>query len=171
MVNKKDKVMGKKILFGKKTYIFIAMLAVAGALYIFESKIDAGALQNGGSYHKNVKAVNGKINIPLSDLNDDKAKYFRYKFSDTTVDFFVVRSSDGVLRAAFDSCDVCFREKKGYTQNGDLMVCNNCGQTFPTNRINIEKGGCNPAPLDRKVVGEKLVIDIVDLYAGKKYFL
>jgi uncharacterized membrane protein len=50
------------------------------------------------------------------------------------------------------------------------MVCNNCGQRFPSERINVEKGGCNPAPLDRTVDGSDLVIKINDIEGGKKYF-
>ena len=79
-------------------------------------------------------------------------------------------SSDGVVRAAFDACDVCFREKKGYSQDGDLMVCNNCGLVFPSERINIEKGGCNPAPLERKTVGNNVLISVSDIYKGLKFF-
>jgi uncharacterized membrane protein len=46
------------------------------------------------------------------------------------------------------------------------MVCNNCGQRFPSVKINEIKGGCNPAPLNRKVVGDKLVIKVADIIEG-----
>jgi uncharacterized membrane protein len=84
--------------------------------------------------------------------------------------FFVLKSSDGVIRAAFDSCDVCFRERKGYRQEGDLMICNNCGQAFPSVRINIEKGGCNPAPLERTTLGSDVVLQVSNIYRGVGYF-
>ncbi|MEM3554980.1 MAG: Fe-S-containing protein, partial [Candidatus Micrarchaeaceae archaeon] len=60
--------------------------------------------------------------------------------------------------AAFNACDVCYPARKGYHQEGDVMVCNNCGRRFPTNQINIVRGGCNPAPLERAVDGDTLVI-------------
>ena len=50
------------------------------------------------------------------------------------------------------------------------MICNNCGQTFPTNRINVEKGGCNPAPLKRTVANGQLIINVEDIYSGIRYF-
>ena len=81
-----------------------------------------------------------------------------------------MKSSDGVIRAAFDACDTCFREKKGYHQEGDLMVCNICGLEFESNKINEVRGGCNPAPLDRNVDGESLVIKAESLQEGVKYF-
>ena len=86
------------------------------------------------------------------------------------MNFFVVKSNDGVIRAAFDACDVCFPAKKGYTQDGDFMICNNCGRRFHSSRINVVEGGCNPAPLQREVIGDQLVIKTSDVIPGARYF-
>jgi len=109
--------------------------------------------------------------IPISSINDGKAHFYEFpSVTGKTIRFFVLKSSDGVFRAAFDACDVCFREKKGYRQEGDIMVCNNCGMKFPSTKINVEKGGCNPSPLERAVVGDSLVIRKSDIEAGVRYF-
>ena len=68
--------------------------------------------------------------------------------------YFVLKSSDGTVRAAFDACDVCYAQKKGYQQEGDEMVCGNCGQRFPSAQINEVEGGCNPSPIERTVKGQ-----------------
>ena len=108
---------------------------------------------------------------PASQFADGKAKHFTYKTADgITVKYFVVKSSDGVIRAAFDACDVCWPEGKGYTQKGDFMVCNNCGKQFKTTRVNEVSGGCNPAPLTRKVENNQVVIKSEDIEKGKRYF-
>jgi len=120
--------------------------------------------------HKSIEAVSGEVRIPVGEVSDGKAHYFSFEASGTTVKFFLVKSSDGVIRAAFDACDVCFRSKKGYTQEGDFMICNNCGRRFHTSRINIEQGGCNPAPLNRTVDGQHLVIKVADLGPGARFF-
>lgn len=120
--------------------------------------------------HKSVSAVNDEVLIAVKALDDGKAHYFVYKGKNTDIKFFVIKSVDGVLRAAFDACDVCFHEKKGYDQDGDLMICNNCGMKFHSTRINEVKGGCNPAPLDREVVGENLVIKLKDILPGSRFF-
>jgi uncharacterized membrane protein len=83
--------------------------------------------------------------------------------------FFVLKSSDGIIRSAIDACDVCYKSGKGYVQDGDFMVCNNCGRRFASNRINEVKGGCNPAPLSRKIIGSNLLIAMADIDENSWY--
>ena len=120
--------------------------------------------------HEKVRAENGRVAIPVDRVSDGKAHYFRFQDGGTELKFFVLKSSDGVIRAAFDACDVCFREKKGYSQDKDFMVCNNCGMKFHSSRINEVAGGCNPSPLKRSVEGDAVVVAVSDLVAGKGYF-
>lgn len=116
-------------------------------------------------------AVGADVAIPVADLADGAAKFFRYTTAaGRDVRFFVMRSSDGVIRAAFDSCDVCYREKKGYRQEGDEMVCVNCSQRFPSTSINEVRGGCNPAALDRVVRNGQVILTAAALNAGAWYF-
>ncbi len=123
-----------------------------------------------GGKFKILKPKDGKLIIPIKDVNDGKAHYFKAKSGDgTMVDFFLVQSADGIIRAAVDSCDVCYRSGKGYIQEGNVMVCTNCGRRFATDRINEVKGGCNPAPLARVVDGKNLVISMNDINANAWY--
>lgn len=117
-----------------------------------------------------VSAKNGAVRLALSDVADGKAHFYTYDTGGGTVGFFVVKSPDGVTRAAFNACDVCFPERKGYSQDGQFLVCNNCGQRFHVSRVGEVKGGCNPAPLTRSVEGGDLVIRTADLAAGAGYF-
>lgn len=100
-----------------------------------------------------------------------KARHYNYKTDDgVVIRYFIMKSSDGVIRAAFDACDVCWGENKGYSQKGDFMVCNNCGRQFPSVRINEVRGGCNPAPLNRKVENGTVIIRVADILEGTRYF-
>jgi hypothetical protein len=116
-----------------------------------------------------VTAEDGLVRLAVNDISPT-ARFYTYQASGKTVRFFVLKSSDGVIRAALDACDVCFAAKKGYHQEGDLMVCNNCGNRFPSVSINEVQGGCNPVPLLREVQGNSLIIKAADLAAGVKYF-
>ena len=117
-----------------------------------------------------VVSEDGVIRLPLSTFDDHKAHHYTYMNLGRPIEFFVLKSKDGVVRAAFNACDVCFGSKKGYTQDGDYMVCNNCGRRFPADQINVVHGGCNPSPLDRTVEGDTLTIQVEDIIAGQDYF-
>jgi uncharacterized membrane protein len=107
---------------------------------------------------------------PVSLFADGKARHFEYVYGGFTIRYFVVKSSDGVIRAAYDACDVCWPAGKGYYQDGDDMVCRNCGRRFASVLLNEVQGGCNPAPLTRHVDNGQVVIRIEDILAGKRYF-
>lgn len=116
-------------------------------------------------------ALGKEIEHPVSLFQDGKARHFQIDIGDgISVRYFVIKSSDGVLRAAFDACDVCWYSKKGYYQEGDYMVCRNCGKRFASIKVNELRGGCNPAPLEREVVGGNLVIQVKSILEGRKYF-
>ena len=117
-----------------------------------------------------VKAVDGEVRIPLLEVEDGKARHYVYKTDTKEITFFLVKSPDGVIRAAFDACDVCFHAKKGYSQDGQFMICNNCGMRFHVSKINQVEGGCNPAPLNRTVSGANLVIKVADILPGARFF-
>lgn len=112
----------------------------------------------------------GDVTLPLSQVNDGKAHFYTYDANGTTVKYFVLASKDGTVRAALDACEVCYPQQKGYHQAGDAMQCNNCGKTFPSAKINVITGGCNPIPLKRTVSGGDLVITASSLQAGGQYF-
>jgi len=141
-------------------------------LFLIAGLVLAGCSSNStaGKSGGLITPVNGKLEIPIASISDGKSHHYQVQADDgTMVTFFVLKSADGVLRAAVDSCDVCFRSGLGYYQEGDNMVCKNCGQKFASNKINVIKGGCNPAPLDRTVIGDKLVINMRDININSWY--
>lgn len=155
----------------RKYFVLVGMVVVLSAV--------AGYLILGGGSSEGVPKTNARtisapgqdVQIPLSEVGDGKAKFYNYTLADNQkVSFFVVKSSDGIIRAAFNACDVCYEHQRGYRQEGNDMVCNNCGQHFPSDRVNEVKGGCNPAPLERRVEGDHLVIKANDLRQGAFYF-
>lgn len=123
-----------------------------------------------GSRVQVLTPVNGQVEIPLTAISDGAAHHFKVQASDgTMVTFFTLKSNDGVIRAAIDACDVCYKAGKGYVQEGDYMVCLNCGQKFHESKINVLRGGCNPAPLERRIVGDKLIVQMADIDKNRWY--
>ena len=114
----------------------------------------------------------GRFTYQLSLFDDGKARHYQYADAEnkTTIGYFILKSTDGVIRAAFDACDVCWRAGKGYYQEGSSMVCRNCGRRFESVMVNEIQGGCNPAPLKRTIEGDQVVILEDDLKKGYTYF-
>lgn len=140
----------------------ILIVAAVAGWFVFGQGVGSGIVS--------VTAEKGMVNLKIADLDDGKAHYFKFATAKGDINFFVVKSVDGVMRAAFDACDVCYQEKMGYRQEGDFMVCNNCDQQFRTDLVNEVTGGCNPAPLARSIEGSVLRIAQADILKGAWYF-
>ena len=145
----------------------ILVLTVSHSAY---SGLGQNIFQLFGKKVPELTPVQHQLTIPVSTFDDGKAHHFKVKAADgIMVTFFALKSKDGIIRAAIDACDVCYRSGKGYKQEGDYMVCQNCGQKFSSNKINEIKGGCNPAPLKRTIQKENLIISMEDINANSWY--
>jgi uncharacterized membrane protein len=143
-------------------------LAIGIGLFLFKGT-GKGPSTRVSTQQKTTVASN--VTYPVELFRDGKARHFQYIAGNgMTIKYFILKSSDGVIRAAFDACDVCWPAAKGYYQDGDFMICRNCGRRFASVRVNEVRGGCNPAPLSREIVEGKLVIKVGDILEGKQYF-
>ncbi|MBT3258154.1 MAG: DUF2318 domain-containing protein [Deltaproteobacteria bacterium] len=175
--NKKAAVLGnekKKKKIVPYTVLSICAILVIAAVVFFQGNVQSSqnrsVVQNVGQGNKGLSQVQ-VVTYPTTLFDEGKAKHFEFRTDNgITVKYFVLKSSDGVIRAAFDACDVCWPSGKGYYQEGDKMVCRNCGKRFASVKINVVKGGCNPAPLNRKIDGDNLVIQVADILEGQSYF-
>jgi hypothetical protein len=157
--------MGKNRKSGMNVGLVVFLMLLIGVTAAF-----AFNLPGVGKYEK-VKPANGMVFVPLSKVSDGSAHFFRLEESGKEFHFFIVKGSDGAIHTAFDACDVCFKEKKGYVQAGDKMQCKNCNQKFAITRIGAASGGgCNPSHLPAKVDGRGVSIAVSDLVAGARFF-
>ncbi len=148
------------------------VVIVAGAIVFFGVMllVTVGG-RSSGPQAETITGAGQDLTLPAAQFDDGKARFYRYvTAAGREIRFFVMKSSDGVVRAAFDACDTCYREKKGYHQEGDTMVCNNCGKAFHSKDINVLQGGCNPAPLERSTSGGRVTLSAAALNAGASYF-
>lgn len=159
--------------------LVIVVALIAGAVYALTRPTPATtaaasqpvtAATSGHAPYPQVVAENGAVRFAAATFDDHEAHYYTYMHNDQPIEFFVLRSEDGVIRAAFNACDVCFQSLRGYSQDGNEMVCTNCGLRFPADQINVVRGGCNPSPLDRAMEGDTLVLQAEDIVAGLRYF-
>ena len=155
----------------KRTTLHIALAALA---LVAVAVIAAVVMMNRGGAEvataTTAAAPGGDVTLPLAEVSDGQAHFYSYDAGGATVKYFVLADKDGTVRAALDACEVCFAQKKGYHQEGDSMVCNNCGKVFPSDQINVITGGCNPIPLDMTTSGGNLTITTDSLTQGVQYF-
>lgn len=152
----------------KKILLGLVLAAVVAGGYFLRGNANGQATSA-----KPIAASPGpaSVRIPIAEIDSGKAKFFDHKIAgDKVVRFFVMKSSDGVYRAALDTCDVCYAAKKGYFQSGDEMVCRKCSRRFPSAKINEVSGGCNPVGIPRTIADGHVVIAANDLEAGKSFF-
>ena len=170
-----DKIAAKKaaVLGTEKRNRLPIFVGIVGAILIIGAAVIYANLNGGNpSAVASAPAATGStsVSFPASLFEDGKARHFEHVDGKHTIRYFVLKSSDGILRAAFDACDVCWPAGKGYYQEGDSMVCRNCGRRFASVLVNEVKGGCNPAPLNRTMDNGKLVIQVKDILEGRQYF-
>jgi len=117
---------------------------------------------------KGAKAIleNGEVKLNAFEFDDNQVRFYNIEMpSGKTIYFFVVKDKNGIYRAAASACQVCFKTYKGFRQEGNEMVCNNCGNRYPIEKIATEKGGCNPGPINPnlEVKNGQIIIKQVDI--------
>jgi uncharacterized membrane protein len=147
----------------------IALTVLLGT-FLFAFPASAALFGFLGDSMENVAAKDGVVAVDASSLDRMNARHYRYREDGKTVRFFVVRDGQGVVRAALDACEVCWREGKGYQLKNGTMLCVNCGRQFPFARIGLAAGGCNPHPVPYKVENESVMIAAQELMLGARYF-
>lgn len=87
---------------------------------------------------------NGDIVIQEADITKNMS-YINYDADGVTVQFLAVRAGDEV-RLAYNTCQSCSPSPYAYfVQNGNKLVCQNCGLTFAAENVGAGGYGCNPA--------------------------
>lgn len=85
--------------------------------------------------------------IPISDISTT-VSFYPVKVEGTLMEVIAVMDSDGNIRTAFNTCQICYGSGRGYyVQDGDVLVCQNCGNRFTIDEVEIQTGGCNPLPI------------------------
>lgn len=102
----------------------------------------------------------GDVVIQIADITET-ATFYSYDSNGTKMGLFAVKASDGTVRTALNTCQICNGSPYAYfTQQDDTFQCLNCGNIYSLDMIEQERGGCNPVPImaDEKTVTDKEII-------------
>ncbi|MGH9745671.1 MAG: Fe-S-containing protein [Candidatus Acidiferrales bacterium] len=102
-------------------------------------------------------AQNGQARIPLSQLMDSSLHYYTAEVNQADVRFLVIHKSGGDYAAALDACQIC--GPVGYRQEGQNVICRNCGAAIYIPSIG-QSGGCNPIAVKSRVENGEVVVDL-----------
>lgn len=153
MTNKKNQ---KKKSINPLLPVSIIVIAVAvilvGTDFTSRFKKDTNtAVTKESSNPNNSEAVNTNDNgdvVINADNITDKAAFYEYDYNGTAVGLFAVKASDGTIRTALNTCQVCNGSPYAFfNQQEDQFQCQNCGNLFNLDMIGQERGGCNPIPI------------------------
>jgi high-affinity iron transporter len=102
-------------------------------------------------------ANGSEVRIPLAELTDASLHFYSAEVDSATIRFFVIHKTGGDYAAALDACQIC--GGVGYRQEGQNIICRNCGAVMNAPSIGMS-GGCNPIPLQSRVEGTDVVVNL-----------
>lgn len=148
----------------KKTTIIIlviAVFAIAGATFAMTQPKGGEQASAVGTAKEAVLNESGDMLISAADITETPTFYV-YNELDSKMEIIAVKASDGTIRTAFNTCQVCYNSGKGYYKmEGELLTCQNCGNRFGRDQVEVTKGGCNPVPITdeyKKTDGDNIVV-------------
>ena len=159
--NQSQRTFSKRKRFQGISMLGILMLAVV-ALAVSKNNVIQAEIEK-----------NGDLRILKSEVTH-QVKFYPYMADGVKMEVLAVKASDGSIRTAFNTCQVCFDSGRGYyIQEGNELVCQNCGSRFPVDRIEKIKNGCNPVPITadlKKDDGKSITISKAILVKAKGLF-
>lgn len=139
--------------------LYVVVVLMLGAEFVYAQAMNAPSPADV------LTAQNGEVRIPVSQLSDSTVHFYRADLGDTSVRFIVVREANDQYVTALDACQIC--GSKGYKQEGQNVVCRNCGAVIYIPSIG-SKGGCNPIPVKSRVEGGTVIVNLTDLAGSAK---
>lgn len=125
-------------------FLAVAVVLAAVAVLLLPGQVK----KSGGSSSGSAVLSTGSDLVIRTEEIGTEASYFDYDAEGTTVQVFAVRASDGTVRLALNTCQVCSGSPYAYfVQEEDVFVCQNCGNRFASTAVGRESGGCNPVPI------------------------
>jgi uncharacterized membrane protein len=111
--------------------------------------------------------------IQIADITEN-ALFFPVVIDGTQMEVLAVKTADGTIRTAFNTCQVCYASGRGYfVQQETVLVCQNCGRRYRMNQVERQAGGCNPVPIfpaDKTVTASTVTISKEYLQKAKSIF-
>jgi len=141
----------------QRRWSFAAAISCVLVVVSLAAEFAYGRAMNAPSPAKMLVAQDNRVSIPLSDLTDSSLHFYTADVNNTTIRFLVIHKTNGEFAVALDACQICGRA--GYRQEGQNVICRNCGASIYAPSIG-SQGGCNPIPVKSSVAGGEVIVDL-----------
>jgi uncharacterized membrane protein len=132
-----------------------SLLGCAAAVETPAAKTAAGAVETPKATVSAQAGDTADLTIPVDELSETP-RFYAAKVDGTPMEVIALVASDGTVRTAFNTCQVCYSSGRGYYKaEGDELVCQNCGNRFTGDAVGVTGGGCNPVPITEQERSER----------------
>jgi len=123
------------------------LVLLAAAFFLVKGLTAPKTAAPSGASLTSVAETGADVSIAKSEITET-AKFIPYNAGGTNMELIAVKAPDGTVRTALNTCQVCYDSGRGYyVQEGDELVCQNCGNRFQISQVEKQKNGCNPVPI------------------------
>ena len=136
--------------------IAIVFVVIVGVIFFLNNNNTTSDITN--STNNIMPTTNDGIIIDTTTLTT-KVLFIDYVIDGTKMQVMSVIDSNGTPRVALNTCQSCNGSPYAYfVQDGESIVCQNCGQYFAIDVMGIAKDGCNPIPVEYNIDDDNIII-------------
>jgi high-affinity iron transporter len=141
----------------QRRWSFAAAILCVAVVISFAGEYVYGRVAAAPSPAKTLVAQDNLVRIPLSELTDSSLHFYTADVNGSVIRFLVIHKQNGDYATALDACQIC--GTAGYRQEGQNVICRNCGASIYIPSIG-QSGGCNPISVKSRVRGGEVIVDL-----------
>jgi len=141
----------------QRRWSFAAAILCVAVVVSFAGDYVYGRVAAAPSPARTLTAQDNLVRIPLSELTDSSLHFYTADDDGSVLRFLVIHKLNGDYAVALDACQIC--GTAGYRQEGQSVICRNCGAAIYIPSIG-QSGGCNPISVKSRVEGGEVIVDL-----------
>src|ERR1700723_35714 len=141
----------------QRRWSFAAAILCVAVVISFAGDYVYGRVAAAPSPARTLTAQDNLVRIPLSELTHSSLHFYTADVDGSVIRFLVIHKLNGDYAVALDACQIC--GPAGYRQEGQSVICRNCGAAIYIPSIG-QSGGCNPISVKSRVEGGEVIVDL-----------
>jgi high-affinity iron transporter len=141
----------------QRRWSFAAAILCVAVVVSFAGDYVYGRVAAAPSPARTLTAQDNLVRIPLFELTDSSLHFYTADVGGSEIRFLVIHKLNGDYAVALDACQIC--GTAGYRQEGQSVICRNCGAAIYIPSIG-QSGGCNPISVKSRVEGGEVIVDL-----------